>query len=71
MRVEMVKINSEKPEPSLIRYAADQIRAGEVLERVRSRPGARLLYLDAPVPPAFGRPERSEERPTCRRRSPT
>ena len=31
MRVEMVKINSEKPEPSLIRYAADQIRAGEVL----------------------------------------
>ena len=31
MRVEMVKINSERPEPSLIRYAADQIRAGEVL----------------------------------------
>ncbi len=31
MRVEMVKINSEKPEPSLIRYAADQIRSGEVL----------------------------------------
>ena len=31
MRVEMVKINSEKPEASLIRYAADQIRAGEVL----------------------------------------
>ena len=31
MRVEMVKINSQKPEPSLIRYAADQIRAGEVL----------------------------------------
>jgi L-threonylcarbamoyladenylate synthase len=31
VRVEMVKINSEKPEPSLIRYAADQIRAGEVL----------------------------------------
>lgn len=31
MRVEMVKINSEKPELSLIRYAADQIRAGEVL----------------------------------------
>src|SRR5213082_163001 len=27
----MVKINSDKPEPSLIRYAADQIRAGEVL----------------------------------------
>jgi L-threonylcarbamoyladenylate synthase len=31
VRVEMVKINSEKPEPSLIRYAADQIRAGQVL----------------------------------------
>lgn len=31
MRVEMVKINSEAPEPSLIRYAADQIRAGQVL----------------------------------------
>lgn len=31
MRPEIVKINSEKPEPSLIRYAADQIRAGEVL----------------------------------------
>jgi len=29
--VEMVKINSEAPEPSLIRYAADQIRAGQVL----------------------------------------
>src|SRR5260370_5123834 len=27
----MVKINSENPEPSLIRYAADQIRAGEVM----------------------------------------
>src|SRR2546427_3822980 len=27
----MVKINSEKPEASLSRYAADQIRAGEVL----------------------------------------
>src|SRR5438067_2531379 len=27
----MVKINSEKPEPSFILYAADQIRAGEVL----------------------------------------
>src|SRR3954449_5393290 len=27
----MVKINSNKPEPSLIRYAADQIRAGQVL----------------------------------------
>ena len=31
MRVEMVKINSESPEASLIRYAADQIRAGQVL----------------------------------------
>ena len=31
MRVEMVKINSESPEPSLIRYAADQIRSGQVL----------------------------------------
>jgi len=28
---EIVKINSEKPEESLVRYAADQIRAGEVL----------------------------------------
>lgn len=31
MRPEFVKINSEKPEVSLIRYAADQIRAGQVL----------------------------------------
>lgn len=31
MHVEMVKISSENPEPSLVRYAADQIRAGEVL----------------------------------------
>jgi L-threonylcarbamoyladenylate synthase len=31
VRPEIVKINSEKPEPSLIRYAADQIRAGQVL----------------------------------------
>ena len=31
MRVEMVKINSATPEPSLIRYAADQIRSGQVL----------------------------------------
>lgn len=31
MRVEIVKINCETPEPSLIKYAADQIRAGEVL----------------------------------------
>lgn len=31
MRAEIVKINSESPEASLIRYAADQIRAGQVL----------------------------------------
>src|ERR1700724_4634155 len=31
VRVEIVKINSDNPEASLIRYAADQIRAGEVL----------------------------------------
>ncbi len=31
MRAEIVKINSENPETSLVRYAADQIRAGEVL----------------------------------------
>jgi len=31
VRVEMLKINSETPEPSLIRYAADQISAGQVL----------------------------------------
>ncbi len=31
MRAEILKISSEKPEASLIRYAADQIRAGEVL----------------------------------------
>ena len=31
MRAEIVKINVENPEPSLIRYAADQIRAGQVL----------------------------------------
>lgn len=31
MRAEIIKINSEKPETSLIRYAADHIRAGEVL----------------------------------------
>ena len=31
MRAEILKINNEKPEASLIRYAADQIRAGEVL----------------------------------------
>jgi L-threonylcarbamoyladenylate synthase len=31
LRVEMLKINSSAPEPSLIRYAADQIRAGQVL----------------------------------------
>jgi len=31
VRAEIVKINRDKPEVSLIRYAADQIRAGEVL----------------------------------------
>ena len=31
MRVEIVKINSEHPESSLVKYAADQIRSGEVL----------------------------------------
>ncbi len=31
MRVEIVKINSETPEMSLVKYAADQIRSGEVL----------------------------------------
>ena len=31
MRAEIVKINSETPEVSLIKYAADQIRSGEVL----------------------------------------
>jgi tRNA threonylcarbamoyl adenosine modification protein (Sua5/YciO/YrdC/YwlC family) len=31
VRAEIVKINSATPEPSLIRYAADQIRSGEVL----------------------------------------
>jgi L-threonylcarbamoyladenylate synthase len=31
LRAEIVKISSENPEASLIRYAADQIRAGEVL----------------------------------------
>jgi L-threonylcarbamoyladenylate synthase len=31
VRAEIVKISSEKPEASLIRYAAEQIRAGEVL----------------------------------------
>jgi tRNA threonylcarbamoyl adenosine modification protein (Sua5/YciO/YrdC/YwlC family) len=31
VRAEILKINSEMPEASLIRYAADQIRAGEVL----------------------------------------
>ncbi len=31
MRAEIIKISSEKPEPSLIRYVADQVRAGEVL----------------------------------------
>ncbi|MEP6643122.1 MAG: L-threonylcarbamoyladenylate synthase [Acidobacteriaceae bacterium] len=31
VRAEIVKVNSENPEISLIRYAADQIRSGEVL----------------------------------------
>ncbi len=31
MRAEIVKINCDHPETSLIRYAADQIRSGEVL----------------------------------------
>jgi hypothetical protein len=31
VRAEIVKISSETPEISLIKYAADQIRAGEVL----------------------------------------
>jgi tRNA threonylcarbamoyl adenosine modification protein (Sua5/YciO/YrdC/YwlC family) len=31
VRAEILKVNSESPETSLIRYAADQIRAGEVL----------------------------------------
>ena len=31
MRAEIVKVNSDNPEASLIRYAADQIRSGEVL----------------------------------------
>ena len=31
MRAEILKISHDKPEASLIRYAADQIRAGEVL----------------------------------------
>ena len=31
MRAEIVKINSDTPETSLVKYAADQIRSGEVL----------------------------------------
>ena len=31
VRAEILKINSETPESSLVKYAADQIRAGEVL----------------------------------------
>src|SRR5947209_10697828 len=31
VRAEIVKINTENPEPSLIHYAAEQIRAGQVL----------------------------------------
>ncbi|HUK25608.1 MAG TPA: L-threonylcarbamoyladenylate synthase [Terriglobales bacterium] len=31
MRAEIIKINSDSPEASLVRYAADQVRSGEVL----------------------------------------
>src|SRR5437868_15397614 len=31
VRAKIVNISSERPEPSLIRYAADKIRSGEVL----------------------------------------
>jgi tRNA threonylcarbamoyl adenosine modification protein (Sua5/YciO/YrdC/YwlC family) len=31
VRAEIIKINSDSPEASLVKYAADQIRAGEVL----------------------------------------
>ena len=31
MRAEIVKISSDNPESSLVKYAADQIRSGEVL----------------------------------------
>jgi tRNA threonylcarbamoyl adenosine modification protein (Sua5/YciO/YrdC/YwlC family) len=31
VRAEILKVNADNPEPSLIRYAADQIRAGQVL----------------------------------------
>ena len=31
MRAEILKVNSETPESSLVKYAADQIRSGEVL----------------------------------------
>src|SRR5205807_4577442 len=31
VRAEIVKINTKNPEPSLIHYAAEQIRAGQVL----------------------------------------
>ncbi|MGH9524369.1 MAG: L-threonylcarbamoyladenylate synthase [Terriglobales bacterium] len=31
MRAEIVKINSENPEPSLVAYAAEQIKSGQVL----------------------------------------
>jgi L-threonylcarbamoyladenylate synthase len=31
VRAEILKVNCDTPEPSLVRYAADQIRAGEVL----------------------------------------
>jgi tRNA threonylcarbamoyl adenosine modification protein (Sua5/YciO/YrdC/YwlC family) len=31
VRAEIIKINTENPEPSLVRYAAEQIRSGQVL----------------------------------------
>ncbi len=31
VRAEIIKVSADNPEPSLIRYAADQIRAGQVL----------------------------------------
>ena len=31
MRPEIVKISSQEPEPSLVSYVAEKIRAGEVL----------------------------------------
>jgi len=49
-------IPPETPDIAMARDFAD-----EVIRRVRARERARLVYLDAPVPPAFGRPERAEE----------